>query len=150
MITQAGGGAQPTAALYQPLIRCHASWIKGGVCPHQYLNLCPHLLCLPSPIHRQTHLNGAAQPPCGFLDFRRIPARGDSLVDESPRCCRDPFVSPGLLHPRFRNGPTSYPPLSALLVVGGLVSSVPRGNACAPSGRCCAGNPEPSNGLSCA
>ena len=34
-----------------------------------------------------------------------IPERRYSIVDEYPRCRRDPFVSPGLLHPRFRNDP---------------------------------------------
>ena len=32
-VTQADSGARSTEALYHPLIRCHASWIKGGSAP---------------------------------------------------------------------------------------------------------------------
>ena len=32
-VTWAGGRARSTAALYHPLILCHASWIKGGSAP---------------------------------------------------------------------------------------------------------------------
>ena len=40
-VTQAGGGARWTAAVYHPLIRCHDSWIKGGSAPTSASNYAP-------------------------------------------------------------------------------------------------------------
>ena len=41
-VTQAGGGAWSNAALYHPLIRCHASWIKVGSAPTSASNSSPN------------------------------------------------------------------------------------------------------------
>ena len=153
-VTRTGCGARLNTTLYHPLTWCHASWIKGGLPPPapQPMPLPPLLavsyLSSNSPLWRDPaslQLSGLSPDPSARrLSHQRV----FTLPKRSIRFSWPP--APALSERPSVGSQRSHPPLSAQLVVGGLVYSTPLGTACAPSGRRYAGNPEKSNGLSCA